>query len=87
MFHLKDIRCLQGLSGILHEKDCGGCEGKANVDPVYGNKTQMMMAEKMVRAMMHEPGLLGYNTWGLFFTWTAYETYKWLKMIGESHGN
>jgi hypothetical protein len=32
----------------------------------------------MVEAMMHEPGLLGYNTWGLYFSWTAYESYKWL---------
>jgi hypothetical protein len=73
------VHC-RGLSGILHEKDCTGCEGKSNVDPVFGNHTNMQMAQRMVEAMMHEPGLLGYNTWGLYFSWTAYESYKWLKV-------
>jgi hypothetical protein len=47
---------------------------------VFGNKTNMRLAKQMVEAMMHEPGLLGWNTWGLYFTWTAYEAYKWLKV-------
>jgi hypothetical protein len=78
---IADLPVTWGLSGILHEKDCKGCEGKSNVDPVFGNKTNMMMAKQMVEAMMHEPGLLGYNTWGLYFSWTGYEAYKWLKVI------